>query len=403
MRDPSGIQFPGPLEPFGCGFGRELLRQGYNRSTAVSHMRLMAHLSRWLLKEGLGAHDLRPSEIERFLAARRAAGAVSHCLTLKALMAFLRERGVAPMPSVPEPQGPVDEVLERFRRYLTLERGMSNSAIYNYTKGARSFLRSRLSVDGRHVDLEHLSAGDVTEFVVTQCPEQSRGVAKITVTAMRSFLRFLHLEGTIARPLAPVIPAVAGWRLSGLPKGLEPTEVRKLLGSCDRRTQWGRRNFALMTTLARLGLRAGEIATLKLDDIDWRSGEIVVHGKGSRVERLPLPADVGEAVAAWLRYGRPKNSEGRAIFTRLRAPLRCLTAQGVSSAVAAAARRAGIKEIRAHRLRHTAASLMLRAGATLPEIGQVLRHRCAATTAIYAKVDRDALRTIARPWPGGVE
>jgi site-specific recombinase XerD len=368
-------------------------------------MRLMAHLSRWLAEEGLGAHDLRPSEVERFVAARRAAG-YSHHLSLKGMqpmLGLLRELGVAPTHSAPAPQGPVEEVLERFRRYLTLERGMGSPAVYTYVERARPFLCGRISVDGRHVDLEHLSAGDVTAFVVACCPQQSRGVAKLTVTALRSLLRFLHLEGAIERPLTAAVPSVAGWRLAGLPKGLEPAQVRKLLASCDRRTHIGRRDFALLTTLARLGLRAGEIAALKLDDIDWRAGEIVVRGKGNRVERLPFPADVGEAVAAWLLHGRPESSEGRTVFVRIRAPHRPLTTGSVSSIVAAAARRAGLGEIRAHRLRHTAATLMLRAGATLPEIGQVLRHRCAATTAIYAKVNRDALRTIARPWLGGVE
>jgi site-specific recombinase XerD len=190
--------------------------------------------------------------------------------------------------------------------------------------------------------------------------------------------------------------------LAGLPKGLEPAEVRSLLASCDRRRSNGRRDFAILTTLVRLGLRGGEIAKLRLDDIDWRAGEIVVHGKGNRAERLPLPTDVCEAVAAYLRRGRPASAEGRTVFVRVKAPHRGLSTGGVTQVVSAAARRAGLGHVHAHRLRHTAATQMLRAGAPLPEISQLLRHRRALTTAIYAKVNREALRTIARPWPEGV-
>jgi site-specific recombinase XerD len=200
--------------------------------------------------------------------------------------------------------------------------------------------------------------------------------------------------------LAGAVPSSASWRLAGLPRALEPWQVQRLLGSCDRRTAAGRRDFAIMTVLARLGLRAGEVAGLELDDLDWRAGEIVVRGKGRRSERLPLPADVGEAIAAYLRQGRPASAQGRAVFVRVKAPHRALTTGGITQVVVSAGRRAGLGQIHAHRLRHSAATAMLRAGSSLEEIGQVLRHRAPLTTAIYAKVDRDALRQIARPWPG---
>lgn len=176
--------------------------------------------------------------------------------------------------------------------------------------------------------------------------------------------------------------------------------MRRLLGSCDRATVAGRRDFAMLVLLARLGLRSGEVAALGLDDIDWRAGEIVVRGKGPRLERLPLPADVGEAIADYLRHGRPSTAHGRTAFVRVVAPHGALTSGGVTQAVFAASRRACIGPVFAHRLRHSAATGMLRAGASLPDIGQVLRHRRALTTAIYAKVDHDALRSIARAWPG---
>jgi len=222
----------------------------------------------------------------------------------------------------------------------------------------------------------------------------------MTVCALRSLLGFLHLRGLIAGPLGEAVPSTASWRLSGLPRALEREQVSRLLESCDRATGAGRRDFAILTLLVRLGVRAGEVAGLRLEDIDWRAGELVVVGKGSRSERLPVPVDVGEAIAGYLRAGRPGTAQDRSLFVRVRAPHRGLTAGGITQVVVSAARRAGLGQIHAHRLRHTAATMMLWAGAPLEEIGQVLRHRQALTTAIYAKVDRDALRQLARPWPG---
>jgi integrase/recombinase XerD len=242
----------------------------------------------------------------------------------------------------------------------------------------------------------------VTAFVLATCPGMRKGSAKLTVTALRSLLGFLHVEGLIGEPLGQHVPSVASWRLAGLPRALEPGQVQALLASCDQHTAAGRRDFAMLTLLARLGLRAGEVAALMLDDIDWRAGEITVRGKGSRCERLPLPADAGEAIAGYLLDGRPEPFESaRQVFLRARAPHRALTVGGVSGAVSTAGQRAGIGPVRAHRLRHSAATGMLAAGASLTEIGQVLRHRRLLSTAIYAKADTGALRTLARPWPGG--
>jgi integrase/recombinase XerD len=222
------------------------------------------------------------------------------------------------------------------------------------------------------------------------------------VTALRSLLGFLGVKGLAAVSLVDAVPSVAGWRLAGLPKGLEPGEVARLLASCDRRTSVGRRDLAILTLLVRLGLRAGEVAGLSLEDVDWRAGQLMVHGKANRIAQLPLPVDVGEAMVAYLRRGRPATAQGRSVFVRVRAPHRALTPAGVSAVVFAAGQRAGLGELRAHRLRHTAATGLLRAGASLTEVGQVLGHRQPLTTAIYAKVDDDALRVLARPWPAGV-
>jgi integrase/recombinase XerD len=297
-------------------------------------------------------------------------------------------------------EGPVEVALARYRRYLVVERGLNAITARVYVNAVRPFLAGRISPDGLGLDLQWLGAADVTAFVVARCPAQPRGVAKQTVTALRSLLVYLHVEGEIGRPLAGAVPAVAGWRMAGLPRGLEPEQVQGLLGACDRGTANGRRDFAILTLLIRLGVRAGEVAALTLDDVDWRAGQITVRGKGDRSERLPLPADVGEAIADYLHHGRPQRAQDRALLVRVKAPLGALSSTGITGVVLHAARRAGLGDVRAHRLRHTVASQTLRAGGSLPEIGQLLRHRHMSTTAIYAKVDREALREIARPWPG---
>jgi integrase/recombinase XerD len=225
--------------------------------------------------------------------------------------------------------------------------------------------------------------------------------AERLVNGMRSFLRFALVAGLTTAPLADAVLSVARRSGTGLPRGLMPAEVSALLASCDRHRANGRRDYAILVVLARLGLRAAEVAALQLDDIDWRSGEIVVRGKGSTEERLPLPPDVGDAIVAYLRRGRPQRPE-REVFLRASAPLRGLAPEGVSEVVRAASERAGLGSFGAHRLRHTAATEMLRAGASLPEVAQVLRHRTIATTAIYAKVDHLALRQLAMPWPGSL-
>jgi site-specific recombinase XerD len=404
MKDPSQVQVSGPLEPFAVGFGHSLMRQGYTPNSAIVQVRLMAHLSRWLASRGLDARELRTTDVERFLRARRGAG-YTHYLSAKAMrpmLTYLRDEGVSLTPAPTVADTPVDGAVERYRQYLIQERGLGSASARVYVDAVRPFMRGRISRDGLALDWHSLDAADVTAFVVARTPNQSPSSAKLTVSALRSLLGFLHVEGSIARPLTSAVPSVAGWRLAGLPKALEPGEIQVLFASCDRRTRTGRRDFAVLTTLVRLGLRAGELAALRFDDIDWRAGTIVIRGKGHQIEQLPWPVDVAEAVVAYLRRGRATTAEGRTLFVRVKAPNRALSTGGVSQIVVAAARRAGLKRVHAHRLRHTAATQLLRAGAGLPEIGQLLRHRRLETTAIYAKVDRDALRAIARPWLGGV-
>ena len=403
MTDLSRVRVTGPLEPFAAGFAAELVRRGYASQPAAQQLRLMAHVSRWLAAEGKRAAALDAPAVEAFGISRRAAGYSNHLTgeALGPLLVYLRGLGVVPRQEVLAPVGAVEVALERYRRYLLVERGLSVITARVYVDAVRPFLAGRVSGDGLGLVLRGLDAGDVTAFVVARCPALSRGAAKQTTTALRSLLVYLHVEGQIGRPLAAAVPSVAGWRLAGLPKGLAPDQVRALLASCDRGTANGRRDFAILTMLSRLGLRAGEVAALSLDDVGWRAGEITVRGKGGHCERLPLPADVGEAISAYLHDRRPAGAQQRALFVRVKAPQGSLTSSAISSVVAAAARRAGLGTVGAHRLRHTVATQLLRAGASLPEIGQVLRHRHMSTTAIYAKTDREALREIARPWPGG--
>lgn len=403
MSRPPGIWFEGPLEPYAGGFAAELSQLGYTPSSAKAQLLVMSHLSRWLAARDLDAVALSSAAVvDEFFAARRTAGYTNYrtAKALQPLLGFLRTLGVIG-PAVVTERTPVEALLERYRGYLIGERGLTCATARGYMDAVRSFVASR-DIDGK-LRLGQLTGGEVTAFVLAVCPDQTPGSAKMTVTALRSLLRFLHVDGVLASSLVAAVPSVASWRLAGLPKGLEPDEVGRLLLSCDRRTGTGRRDFAILLSLVRLGLRAGEVAGLGLDDIDWRAGELVVRGKGDRHERLPLPDDVGEAVVGYLQRGRPATALGRSVFVRVRAPHRRLTTAAVSNVVLSAGKRAGLDApVRAHRLRHTTATGLLAAGAPLQEIGQLLRHRRQLTTAIYAKVDREALRILARPWPGAV-
>jgi site-specific recombinase XerD len=280
-------------------------------------------------------------------------------------------------------------VLAGFRDYLVTERGLAASTVRNYLDAAR------LLAAWAH--LEALTASEVTAFVLEQCRERSTGSAAVLVTGLRSLLRYLHLAGFTPVSLADAVPSAASE--SPLPKAIGPGQASLLVGSCDRGTATGLRDYAVLVLLVRLGLRAGEVAAMQLGDIDWRAGQVTIRGKGSRLDQLPLPADAGQAIAAWLRDGRPGCS-CRQVFTTLLAPLGPLTRKAVSAIVTRAARRAGLAVVTAHRLRHGAATGLLHAGASLPEVGQVLRHASMLSTARYARVDHAGLSAVARPWPG---
>lgn len=398
MSSRSGVRIAGPLAAFAPGFGESLVRWGYRPGSAADQLRLMADVSRWLAERGLDGGDLTDSAVAQFSAQRRAAGCVRlmSARALRPLLAYLREQGVEPVATPPLTAS--EALLGRYASYLRVRRGLSASTVRNYVWVARLLLSWRERASGG-LALQALDAAAVSGFVLAETQRMSVGSAKCVATRLRVLLRFLYLEGEIERPLADAVPSVASWRLASLVKALDARSVAGLLSSCDRRTRVGRRDFAVVTLLSRLGLRAGEVAALRLSDINWRAGELLIRGKGSRQETLPLPADVGETLAAWLTRGRPR-CESVFAFTRLRAPHSGLSAGAVSQIVRRACQRAGLPVVCAHRLRHTAATEMLRTGADLAEVGQVLRHRSRDVTSIYAKVDRLALAAVVQPWPG---
>lgn len=392
-----------PVTALSKGLEEDLRQQGYAASTIWKQRRLFNDVIGWLQGQELAMGDLSMAQVDRFMADRRAAG-VRKLKTRKALepiLGYLRGLELVPAAETPVEDDPARMILNRYRQFLTTERGLADVTADRYIDCLRPFLDRRIAAG--EFDLGSLTPADVTSFVVAWCPCLNSGVAKLTVTALRSFLGFVHLDGVTERSLVPAVPKVSRRRLAGLPKGLEPDQVRQLLAACDADTAVGCRDLAILTLLVRLGLRRGEVAGLGLDDIDWRAGTIRVRGKGDCHERLPLPADVGRRMAEYLRHARPADALGRTVFVRYFAPHHVLGASRVSGIVADAARRAGLGRVHAHRLRHTAATELLRAGASLPEIGQLLRHRRVETTAAYAKVDHDTLRLIARPWPEGAQ
>lgn len=398
MSDPCRVGVTGPLVPYVDGFRMELSARGYGSSAAAGQLQLMAHMSRWLAGRDLGADDLTAGVVEEFLGGRRSAG-YAHMVSSRALtplLDHLRSLGVVPVP-VP-PATPTEALLEDYRRALLDGRGLAVSTAGRYVNTARTFLGH--VAGGEVCDLRSLSAGDVSGFVVREGRRLSVGSTKDVVNCLRSFLRFLCSQGLVDGRLVAAVPAVAGWRGASLPKALPAEQVAALLASCDPGTVVGRRDLAMLRLMARLGLRAGEVAAMQLGDVDWRRGEIFVRGKGGRCERLPVTVDVGDAVAGYLCHGRP-SVQSRAMFLRVCAPIVGLGPVGVSAAVGAACARAGVPAVGAHRLRHSAATAMLQAGGSLSDVGQVLRHNQLATTAIYAKVDRIALGELAMAWPGG--
>jgi len=291
----------------------------------------------------------------------------------------------------------------RYRRYLLEERGCSTGTARNYARHVDRFLAQRFG--NGPVEICLLRGSEFIEFVRRNARQHSPQQSTQAVTGLRSFLKYLQYSGDIDADLASVVPAVAHWRLTGLPKHLPVASVQRVLDKCDQRTALGRRDYAILLLLARLGLRAGELVSLRLEDIDWDNAHLLIRSKKGRgMARMPLPVTVGKALAQYLTKARPKCS-CRNVFIRAVAPYGPISASTtISGIVRKAIQKAGVSAPRtgAHVFRHSLATAMLRRGASLDEIGQVLRHQDVDTTAIYAKVDLDALRPLALTWPGGV-
>jgi integrase/recombinase XerD len=399
MDDRYPARMPGPLGSHVAGFRAQMARLGYTPRYCRDHAYVLVHLSRWLEDEGLAPAELTAERVTRFGQARRAAGYRNWVTvrSLRLLLGYLRAAGVIPPGPPGGPGGPVDAVLAGFRRYLSGERRLAARTVDLRASFARQFLMTQ--VTGGELDLGRLEPAAVIAFASGQSGRYGTGSVKQLATALRSLLRYLFASGVTVRDLSGAVPAVAGWRMSGLPPaGVDDRVVAALLGSCDLSTAAGQRDFAVLTVMARLALRAQEISALRLEDADWQAGELTVRGKGGRIDRLPLPADVGAALAGYLQHGR-RVSHCREVFICTRGPDAPMSRQAVVTVPRRASERAGIPTVGAHQLRHRAARQILRQGGSMAEAAQLLRHHSEAATAIYAKVDQAALAAVVRPWP----
>jgi len=393
----------GPLGVHIDGFAQRLWEHGYANQSGKIRLRLIGELSRWLLRRGFETNDLNEQIVSKFLQYKKKYGRVhsGYASCLQAFLLYLRDSGLIAPTASETLKNQFCPIQESFENYLLKERGLSQATLLNYVGFVKSLLLERFGA--KPTKLQALNVRDVTGFICRHAKTQSLGRAKLMVTALRSFLRFLRLRGEIDTDLAGAVPSVAGWRLSTLPKFMKSEEVERMLRHCDQTTSTGQRDFAILLLLARLGLRAGEVVAMTLEDIHWDTGELTVHGKGGRLELLPVPEDVGEALAKYLQHVRPPCSSRR-VFLRMTAPRRGFASSvAVCTIVRRALERADLHPAHkgAHLLRHSLATFMLSKGASLAEIGEVLRHQTTTSTEIYTKVDVKALRNLAQPWLGG--
>jgi site-specific recombinase XerD len=390
----------GPLAPFAAGLGEALVAGGYSKQRARLLIGLTAEVSQWLEADGLRVGDLNGEVIDEFFAGRGPSR--SRCRTARSLepiMAHLRSIGVvAPAPRLASGRTDAEvELLDRYRRWCVAQRGLTSATADEYVRRVAVFL-SLWRPDAHFViaDLDGCAILATVRAAADAMPSPS---LRCMVTALRSFLRFLHATGRIAVSLVAAVPALKTWPRTALPSVLPAGDARRLVVGCDPSTPRGRRDAAIVVVLLRLGLRASEVARLELDDIDWRAGEMTIKGKGGRLDRLPLPVEVGEAIAAYLREGRPSSTH-RSVFLTATAPIRPLSPDGVGSLVYRVCTRAGVARVGPHALRRTLATETLRAGAPMSEVAQLLRHVDQATSSIYAAADVAAVAVLAQPWPG---
>ncbi len=393
----------GPLSAHIDTFAQQLFDEGYALWTVKYSVRLLADLTTWMQQQELTITDLSELPVHTFFQHRyqiRCPHRDDRAI-LKKLLAYLRTVGViaAPVKAVADPA--YTSIVQAFQQYLVCQRNLAPSTIQHYLNTVVRFLIQRFGIQPPNPDA--LCAQDVTGYMLQQARRYSAGQTQLIASALRSFFRFLLQQALITTDLAQCVPTPARRRLSTLPKFISADDVERLLHSIEQKSPEGRRNHAILQLLARLGLRAAEVAALTLNDLDWDAGEIIVRGKGGRYDRLPLPDEVGQAIANYLRDGRPSCST-RCVFVRHRAPQRGFAnGEAVGTIVRRALDRAGLNPAHkgAHLLRHSLATRLLRNGASLAEIGELLRHRDLNTTQIYAKVNESALRKLALPWPGG--
>jgi site-specific recombinase XerD len=392
------VRVGGPLAGSAPELIEFLSEQGYSDQSTAEHVGRLAWLSGWLEAEGLGPAAVDEALVGHVVDALHRVGKGRKCTpcSFRVVLGFLRRRGIVPMPPVVTPT-PADGLLGDYRRYLVVERSLAPLTLPGYLGTAAWFLAEACGGDPARVPA--LSAGDVVSFVLRVAESRRPASVNTVVVGVRSLLRWFYVTGMIDTPLAQATPWLARGATSTLPRPLEAGHAAAMLATCERDTLAGARAFAVLSVLVRLGLRAGEVVAIEVGDVDWRRGEVMIRGKGGWRERLPLPVDVGDALVAYLAL-RGARSDFRQLFLHVRAPLGPMTMSNVRFVVRQACERAGIPDTGTHRLRHGAAADMLRNGAPLHEIGQILRHRDIQTTAIYAKVDFAALATLARPWPG---
>jgi site-specific recombinase XerD len=404
LSDPAAVQRM-RASPIGSqldSFAARLTRLGYARASGRDRLWTLAALGRWLRRRHLGMGDLRADVAAAFLKRHSPARRVrrSDQATLRLFLDHLEATGIIPVSPSPT-LSPLLQLKEQYEVYLRHDRGLAPVTGSRHWFILRRFVRGRFG-DGP-IDLCGLTADDVTRHVLAQIPSHSPASAQLHASTLRSFLRFLWQTGVTTVDLTAAIPPVRRWRLVDVPKYLARDEVTRVLNACDRSSPVGRRDYAILLLLARLGLRGGEVVRLELDDIDWHTGALTVRGKGSIRSQLPLPSDVGEALATYLRRDRPRCATRR-VFVRARAPHRGLGHPStVSTLVRMALTRAAVNAPMkgAHVLRHSLATDLLRRGASLADIGDVLRHQQPNTTEIYAKVDVTRLRLLTQPWPVG--
>jgi integrase/recombinase XerD len=394
----------GPLTRYIGAFAQSRSAQGYAQDSIHRQVLLAAGFSHWLKQQGVALRHVSSDHPSWYLLdrVRRVRPCRGDAAALRYLLDFLRREGVIAAEKIAAPRlTPAERCAHEYGQHLHDARALARTTIINYVPFIRGFLTDRFGAGP--VRLARLNAGDVVRFVQQQARQLHLKRAKLLTSALRSFLRYARYRGEVALDLAAAVPIVANWSMPSIPRAIGANQVRQLLASIDRHTAIGRRDYAIVLLLARLGLRSGEVAFLELEDIDWEAGQVSVRGKRDQRTALPLPADVGAAIAAYLRRGRPRNTSRR-VFLRSKAPIRGFLSQcAIASIIRHALQHTGIQAPTkgAHQFRHALATQMLRHGASLTEIGEVLRHRNPQTTAIYAKVDLTALRTLALPWPGG--